>query len=288
MYLYELLEDRPVDLVLAHPLKTKAIASARIKTDKIDATTLAQLLRGKLLPPAYLPPRPIRDLRELLRYRASLVVLRSLLKNKLQAVLLKHGLTCPWRNVLAKRAQPWWRAVPLRPCYQHAIAGYLAVAATVEAQLATTTQTVAARAAADPQAQLLQTVPGIGPYAALLILSEIGEITRFASPKHLVSYSGLCPATYASGATVRHGRLTKEGSPWLRWALIEAAIHVWHTPHTRLARLAQRLTRPGCQDCSRGGGPGTLYRHLPHAAQAGSVSGLEQPPVGYGRGDDPE
>lgn len=107
VYLYEVLEDRQVDLVLTHPLKTKAIASARTKTDKLDATTLAQLPQGNLLPVAYIPPPPIRDLRELLRYWASLAVLRGLLKNKLQAVLLKHGLVYPRRNVLSHRAQPW-------------------------------------------------------------------------------------------------------------------------------------------------------------------------------------
>ena len=226
MYFYELLEDRPVDLVLAHPLKTKAIASARIKTDKIDATTLAQLLRGNLLPAAYIPPRPVRDLRALLRHRASLVVLRSLLKNKLQAVLLQHGLTGPRRTVLAQRARPWWQALPLRPAYREAVSGYLTVAAAVEAQLAALTQQVAARAAAEPQAQLLQTIPGIGPYAALLILSEIGEITRFAHPKQLCSYAGLVPSVYSSGGQTRLGRLTKQGSKWLRWILVEV---VWHT-----------------------------------------------------------
>ena len=76
MWLYELIEARHPDLVLVHPLKTKAIASVRIKTDKIDATTLAQLLRADLVPAAYIPPRDVRDTREVLRYRASLVRLR--------------------------------------------------------------------------------------------------------------------------------------------------------------------------------------------------------------------
>jgi len=80
MWLYELIEERHPDLVLAHPLKTNAIASARIKPDKIDATTLAQLLRADLVPAAYIPPRDVRDTREVLRYRASLVRLRAQVK----------------------------------------------------------------------------------------------------------------------------------------------------------------------------------------------------------------
>jgi transposase len=76
-----------------------------------------------------------------------------------------------------------------------------------------------------PSAQLLDTMPGIGPYAALLILSEIGEIGRFPDAKHLCSYAGLVPSVYASGGKVRHGRLTKQGSKWLRWILVELSIH---------------------------------------------------------------
>jgi transposase len=87
MYLYELIEERCPDLVLAHPQKTKAIASARIKTDKIDSTILAHLLRTNLLPQAYIPARQVRDSREVLRYRACLVRLRTSVKNRISALL---------------------------------------------------------------------------------------------------------------------------------------------------------------------------------------------------------
>jgi transposase len=76
MFLYETIEQYPPQVVLAHPLKTRAIAEARIKTDTIDATTLAELLRLDGIPKAYIPPRGVRDVRELLRYRAALVSLR--------------------------------------------------------------------------------------------------------------------------------------------------------------------------------------------------------------------
>lgn len=82
----------------------------------------------------------------------------------------------------------------------------------------------------DRDAMLLMTVPGVGYYSALLIKSEIGDIKRFPSAKQLCSYAGLVPSTYASGNTCYHGHITKQGSRWLRWILIEAAIHVVKRP----------------------------------------------------------
>jgi len=224
-YLYELIEDRHPDLVLAHPLKTKAIASARIKTDKIDATTLAHLLRADLLPAAYIPPRPVRDTREVLRTRASLVRLQTQVKNKVHALLAKTGLRTPTKNAFGKKAQRFLAQVPVRPCYRLALDGYLRLLAALTTELATVTATIEAQVQRDPQAQLLCTMPGIGPYSALLILSEIGDVRRFPDARRLCSYAGLVPSVHASGGTTRHGRLTKQGSKWLRWILVEVSVH---------------------------------------------------------------
>jgi transposase len=115
--------------------------------------------------------------------------------------------------------------VPLRPCYRLALDGYLRLLAALTTELATVMATIEAQVEHDPQAQLLCTMPGIGPYSALLILSEIGEIRRFPSARHLCSYAGLVPSVYASGGTTRRGGLTKQGSKWLRWILVELSIH---------------------------------------------------------------
>src|SRR6266498_539511 len=91
-WLADLLEDAGYELHLAHPLRTKAIASARVKTDSVDARTLAQLLRADLLPEAYVAPRELRDLRDLLRHRIALTQMRSALKNRVHAMLARHGV----------------------------------------------------------------------------------------------------------------------------------------------------------------------------------------------------
>ncbi len=225
MWLYELIEERHPDLVLAHPLKTRAIASARIKTDKIDATTLAHLLRTDLLPAAYIPPRPIRDQREVLRYRASLVRLRTQVKNKLAALVRKTGIQPPTKTAFGVQGRRFLATVPVRPCYRLALDGYLRQLEHRTTEIRAADQAIADVVAADTQAQLLCTIPGIGAYAALLIRSEIGDIQRFPDSRHLCSYAGLVPSVHASADKTRLGRLTKQGSAWLRWILVECSVH---------------------------------------------------------------
>jgi transposase len=225
MWLYEQIEDRPLDLVLAHPLKVRAIASARIKTDKIDATTLAHLRRTDLLPTAYIPPRAIRDQRELLRDRASLVRLRTQVKNKIAAILTKTGVRTPTKTAFGVKSRRFLATVPVRACYRLALDGYLRQLEHLTAEIRGADQVIGEHVTADAQAQLLCTIPGIGAYSALLIRSEIGDIQRFPDSRHLCSYAGLVPSVHASADTTRLGRLTKQGSSWLRWILVEVSVH---------------------------------------------------------------
>jgi transposase len=98
-WLADVLQDAGYELHLAHPLRTKAIASARVKTDAVDARTLAHLLRTDLLPEAYIAPRPLRDLRDLLRHRVALTRMRSALKNRVGAILAKQGIQRPYSDL---------------------------------------------------------------------------------------------------------------------------------------------------------------------------------------------
>jgi transposase len=225
MYLYETIERYTPDVVLAHPLKTRAIAEARIKTDTIDATTLADLLRLEGIPTAYIPPREIRDIRELLRYRASLVSIRVGVKNKIHAVLTKNGIDCTFSDVLGKSSQLWLKNLSLRACYRQEIDGYLRIADTLKVSIDEITKTIKDEVAENAQAQLLMGIPGISYYSALLILSEIGEVGRFPDAKRLCSYAGLVPSIYSSGSKTYNGRITKQGSRWLRWILVEISTH---------------------------------------------------------------
>ena len=239
---YERVEPYVQEVLLAHPLKVKAIASARIKTDKIDATTLAHLLRANLIPQAYIPPRAVREWREIVRHRAFLVRLQTRVKNRIHTLLAKRGVTPPGHSDLFGVAgRTWLTTLALPDPYGAMRTRYLALLERFAQQIREVERTIDATVKATLEARLLETIPGIGRYLALLILAEIGDIHRFPDPKRLVAYAGLCPSTYASGQTLRHGHLTHQGSPWLRWALVEAACHVWQAPHSRLAQLHQRL-----------------------------------------------
>lgn len=222
-YLFDLIEERADEVILAHPLRTRAIAEARIKTDKIDATTLAHLLRASLLPKAYISPRRVREERELFRYRASLVGLRTSLKNKVHGILLKRGLSCPYKDAFGKAGRVWLRGVKLEDTFRQALDGYLELIEAVDKKVEESEKEIEQRVKANPQAMLLDSLPGVGYYTALLIVSEIGEISRFPDSSHLASYAGLVPSVHSSGGKTRYGHITKEGSAWLRWALIEAA-----------------------------------------------------------------
>lgn len=126
-WLWDLLEERGYRLQMAHPLKTKAIASARIKTDKIDSEILAHLSRSNLVPRAYVVDRETRFSRELIRYRASLVRVRATIRNKLHALLAKNGLRCPSTDLLGKKSLSWLLSLDLAPVYREALQGYLRV-----------------------------------------------------------------------------------------------------------------------------------------------------------------
>mgnify|MGYP000424447629 CR=1 FL=1 len=233
-YFYEMAEGMGLDIHLAHPLKTRAIAAARIKTDKIDSTILAHLLRTNLLPTSYIPARATRDAREILRYRASLVFLRASLsaciaqaglKNKVHAILGKNGLVARCDEIFSKGGIAWLRSLEVRPCYRQALDGYLNLAEQLNCLIGAVSRQIEQMVKKDPRAVLLTTIPGISYYSALLIISEIGDINRFPTYGHLLSYGGLVPSVHSSGGRTRLGRITKEGSKWLRWILVETGYH---------------------------------------------------------------
>lgn len=249
-YFYELMEDKCSDIYLAHPLKTRAIAEARIKTDKIDSTILAQLLRTDFLPTSYIPTRKIRDIREVLRYRASLISLRTSIKNKVWAILSKNGLDPSFSNIFGKKALVYLKGLTLRDCYKQSIDGYIRLAETLNALIEEITETIERIVQNNPQAQLLISIPGISYYSALLIVSEIGEIHRFPTARKLCSYAGLVPSVYSSGGKTYHGRITKQGSKWLRWILVELSHH-FRGSSKRMEALYYRVTRKHGKNTAR-------------------------------------
>ena len=207
---------------MVHPLRCKAIASARLKNDKADAATLAQLLRAGLLPEAWIAPPEVRQLRAMLRHRAQLVRLRTLLRNRIHAVLAGHGHGRP-AGCWSGPGRQWLASLELPAVSREVIDDALALMDALQAPTGRLDQEVRQRAKAGPRVKVLTQLPGAGMFTALVLLAEIGGITRFGPARKLASWAGLTPAVRGSDRTVRHGHISRQGPAWVRWVACEAA-----------------------------------------------------------------
>lgn len=240
--LYDHIEERGFTATLAHPLKVRAIAAAKIKTDRLDSQKLAQLLRGNLIPRCYVPAKDVRELRQLVRHRAGLVRWRTQVKNKIHLVVARHGIVPPFKDLFGKAGLQFLKALCLPPADQHRFQDYLAILEVLNERIALTTDYLECQAQTIPQVDLLTSVPGIGIYSALLVLAEIGEVQRFPSGKQLCSYAGLVPRVHQSGSTEYYGHITKEGSRWLRWIMVQA-VHKTVQTENPIHRFYKKLAR---------------------------------------------
>jgi transposase len=219
----DFLQKMDIDVHLANPLKVKAIASARIKTDKIDANVLCDLLRTNLLPEAYFASKEVRFWKEMVRFRASLIHLRTQVKNKIHAILFKNALRHPFTNLFGKAGRQWLKSLDLDEHFSFNLNRYLILLDALTDLINEADGKIEQTVNNHPQAKLLTTVPGISYCSGLTIMSEIGDINRFPSAKKLQGYAGLVPSTYSSGDRIAHGRITKQGNRWLRWTMTEIA-----------------------------------------------------------------
>jgi transposase len=204
-------EEKHLNVVLSNPVKTRAIASAKIKTDKLDAAKLANLLRGGYIAECCVPDRKTMDLRELVRHRTALVRMRTKLKNKIHSIALMKGIQisskhCSFTHLYNEE---------LKELNDYRINGHLHLIESLDSEIKDVSKKILVFAKEDEMARLLMTIPGIGYYSALLIVSEIGDINRFPDSYHLCSYAGLVPSTHSSGGITYHGSITKRGSKHL-------------------------------------------------------------------------
>jgi transposase len=240
----ELLEDLELDAHLAHPLACKAIATARLKNDKVDARTLAQLLRADLLPEGWIAPPEVRGLRSLLRHRSTLVRLRASAMARVHAVLADHGLH-PEVGLWTAAGTDWLDGLGLFGIARTVVSDNRAVIAFATAHIAPLEKTLRAEARSDPRVKALQVLPGIGYLTALTVVAEVGDITRFSSARKLCAWAGLTPSVKNSDRKVRHGHITKQGSVWVRSTMVEAAhVAARRPPFAEIhARITQRRGR---------------------------------------------
>jgi transposase len=222
-YFLNVVEPLGLELHLVHPQKTKAIASARIKHDKLDSRILAQLLRAGFIAEAWIAPPRVREQRQLLRHRTRTVRWATRAKNGVHGVLNREGIVAPVDSLFGAQGRAFLEAVKLKELDRWEVDDQLARLDLLRQQLAQLDEEIQRRGKTDAVTEALDAIPGIGPFIALLLVAEIGDLQRFPSPKHLVSYMGLAPSLYASGERRWTGPITKQGSSLLRWALVQAA-----------------------------------------------------------------
>jgi transposase len=222
-WLGDILEEMGLSVYLANAREVKAIAHARVKNDKIDAEVLCDLLRGDLLPESHRSSKGAREWKELVRFRTSLIGMRTQIKNKIHGLLGRNGTIAPLGMIFGVKGRAWLKSLELSAIHRTHLDAYLALLDTYETVIAEATIQVESTATADTATTLLMSIPGISYVSALSIMSEVDTVDRFHTGKQIASYAGLVPSVYASGGTIRYGRLTKRGSRTLRTILIEVA-----------------------------------------------------------------
>ena len=219
----EVVEPEVQRLVLVHPPRVKAIASAKLKNDRVDSETLAQLLRCDLLPESWKADRETQARRQQVRLRATLVRHRTRLKNQVHAVLHQQGLHSPVTDLFGKRGRVWLAGLKLPAQARESVSVCLRLLDGYSEEIQKQNLQLSEKAKDDKRAEWLMTIPGIGECSAMMLLAEIGEIGRFADKEALCSYAGLAPRVRESAGKAARGGITRQGSPWMRWVMVEAA-----------------------------------------------------------------
>ena len=240
--IHDILEKYGIEVSLSNPYKTRLIAEAKNKTDKVDAKILARLLRADMLFTCYVPGEEIRNRREFLRHRLDLVKMRTQVKNRIHSLLDKYTLRSPY-NSWTKKYVAWLREQDLGFMDNAIIESQLAILETLQEQIRLLENKIAAIAVDDPQVKLLMTMPGIGYFTASLLVAEIGDINRFSNEKKLASWAGLAPRIHQSGGTTRIGRVG-HGNKRVSSMLVQCA-HTARRHDARFNRTYKQVARKG-------------------------------------------
>ena len=230
--LYDRLTPLVAAVVVANPVRVARMKEPGIKTDGADALFLARLSASGMLPVVWVPPVSVRELRSLVNHRERLISQRTRTYNRLHAVLLRHGLDAPGRELFAPAKRTWWEGLPLSQTEQLHVRYNLATVDFVNGFITQAEAELFRLSQQEPWAEqvaFLVQLPGVGVLTAMILLAAIGDIGRFPIDRKLVGYAGLGASVHDSGQTHRTGHITKRGRRELRGAMTEAA---WNAVHS--------------------------------------------------------
>jgi transposase len=228
-------------VVVSNPMATKAIAQAKVKTDKVDAQVLAQLLRCDFLPQVWQPDEATRRLRELTGRRSALVGQRTMMRNRIHSVLAMRLIETPLR-LFGGEGLAWLATLELDEQGRMLIDSDLRQAEFLQKEIDMLDAELARRGYAEDRVKLLMTLPGVDVATAESLLAAWGDIARFPDGDHAAGYLGLAPSTKQSANQCYHGPITKRGNSHARWMLIEAAQHLDKHPGP-LGHFFRRLAK---------------------------------------------
>jgi transposase len=225
----DLMESVGVKMKIAHPEQVKAIAKAKIKTDKRDSKILAHLLRSDLVPEVYCRNEENREAQRILRHRVTYVRMQTQVKNRIRALLAKQReevrqIVELEENLFKVSGIKALGSLELPGRDQQMLESYLETLEHLKGKIKLSDALVREILRSSEEARLISTLPGFKEFFPVLVSVEIADINRFDSPAKLHSYAGLVPSTHASGDKLYHGKLVRQGNKWLRWAAVEA---VW-------------------------------------------------------------
>jgi transposase len=222
-FVHDTLERCGWEVQIADAQKVKGLAPLACKTDRIDAWVLAELSWRDLVPAIWLPSFAQRQERERARWRLHLVKHRTRLKQRVHSELMAFGQRCPVTDLFGTQGRELLERLVFPEPWRSGVLAAVAMIDDLDRRIDAIERDLKALGADHRYVPLLETIPGVGWVLAYTIAAEIGDITRFASPRKLIGYTGLCPRVYQSGATDRRGPLAKHGPKYLRWALMVAA-----------------------------------------------------------------
>jgi transposase len=227
MRIHDTLEENEIDTKLANPYKTRIIAEAKIKSDKLDARILSDLLRTDLIYESYVPKREDRDKRSLVRHRITLSRIKTKLVNKVHSILDKYDYQTDLTDIFSKSGIEWLKSLSsqVTPVDRIILGSPIASIEAINQQIDTISKEISKYASLDNKdVKILLSITGIDIFSAMLISIEIVDVRRFSTPWKLVSYTGLAPSTRESSGKTKTGGITKQGSPWLRWILVQCVL----------------------------------------------------------------
>lgn len=243
-HVYETLSSLGVDTTLVNVRRTKVIAESKIKTDKLDARSIAHCLRTGFIATAYIPPKEIIEQRDILRHSISLGRDINRFKNKIHAILLRNGIKHKLSDLFGTEGMKFLRDLKLKDSEQYRLESYLTIVETLLQERKQTQNKIEMLCKKNEQAMLLISIPGISYYSAMVIITEIGDFSRFSNPEKLCNYAGLAPRTIQSGSQVYHGKILKECNQHIKWILVQCAhVHIRYCQNSSITRLYNRVMK---------------------------------------------